>query len=86
MVNLKTLPEDVARTVRNLKVDQVSRPIPTDKAFVIVKLIALPELSADDFDRLRDDIYAVLYEQKLQETMEIYLQKQRQKTFIDIRY
>lgn len=85
MVNLKDVPQAVADTVRNMKVGDVSGPIYTDNGLMIVKLIALPELSPDDFGASRDRIYQALYEEKIEETLTAYLQKERQKAFIEIR-
>ncbi len=85
MVSLKDLPQPVADTIRNLRVGDVSNPILTENGLVIVKLISLPELSASDFDGLRDRIYSALYDERIQETMNSYLEKERQKAFVEIR-
>lgn len=85
MINLKDLPPEIASTVRLLKVGDVSAPVIAGNALVIIKLIALPEIAAGDFDRLRDQIYSALYDQKIEETLESYLQKERQKAFVEIR-
>lgn len=85
MVNLKDLPPQVADVVRNMKVGDISHPILTGNAVVIVKLISLPEISAGDFEKLRDEIYSALYDQKIEETLKGYLAKERQKAFIEIR-
>lgn len=85
MVDLKSLPPAVSQTVRRMQVGQVSQPLLVDNAIVIVKVISLPEISADDFDRTRDDIYAALYDERIEETLYSYLSKERQKAFIDIR-
>jgi peptidyl-prolyl cis-trans isomerase SurA len=85
MIDLKDVPQAVADTVRNMKVGDVSTPIYTDNGLMIVKVIALPELSPDDFGAARDRIYQALYEEKIEETLAAYLQKERQKAFIEIR-
>lgn len=85
MVNLKDLPQPVADTIRTMKVGDVSYPIPTENGLVIVKLISLPELSASDFEGLRDRIYSALYDERIEETLGAYMQKERQKAFIEIR-
>ncbi len=84
MVNLKDLPESVALAVKALKPGEVSTPVATDKGLVIVKVIALPELSGSDFEKLRDDIYSALYDEKIQETLRSYLQRERSKAYIEI--
>ncbi|MBN1282617.1 MAG: SurA N-terminal domain-containing protein [Proteobacteria bacterium] len=84
MVDIKDLPEAVGAHVKNMAQGEVSPPIPIDKGLVIVKMIALPELSASDFEKLRDDIYSVLYERRVQETLRSYLQKERSKAYIEI--
>jgi len=83
-VELKDLPETVALTVKSLGQGEASMPIPTDNGLFIVKVISVPELSASDFDRLRDDIYNALYDEKIQETLRSYLQKERSKAYIEI--
>jgi peptidyl-prolyl cis-trans isomerase SurA len=85
MVNLKDLPPAIADAVRRMHVGEVSQPIPTDNGLFIVKLIALPEMAAGDFEQLRDRIYGVVYDERVEETMEAYLQKEKQKAFIEIR-
>lgn len=85
MVELKDLPPSVAQTVQNMKVGDTSIPIFTEKGLIIVKLIALPELSPEDFTASRDRIYQRIYEERADETLQAYLQKERQKAFIEIR-
>lgn len=85
MMDLKEVPAGIAQTVREMKVGQVSNPIFANNALAIVKLISLPELSAKDFDGLRDDIYASVYDERIQETFNSYMLEERQKAYIDIR-
>lgn len=85
MIDLKKLPTLVSATIRKMQVGQISQPILADNAIVIVNLISLPEISAGDFERTRDDIYAALYDERIEETLYSYLSKERQKAFIDIR-
>lgn len=85
MVDLKDLPLEVSNAVKSLKVGETSNPILTGNAVIIVKLISLPEISADDFEKLRDDIYAALYDRKIEETLTNYLAKERQKAFVEVR-
>ncbi len=85
MVDLKDMSPAVADVVRSLSVGQVSAPVLDKNAVVIVKLISLPEISAKDFEALRDNIYAALYDERLDFTLRGYLQKERQKAFIEIR-
>lgn len=84
-VDLKNLPPLVGATVRKMQVGQISQPLLVDNAIAIVKVISLPEISAGDFERTRDDIYAALYDERIEETLYSYLSKERQKAFIDIR-
>lgn len=85
MVNLKDLPFEVSQTIKGMRIGEASNPILVGEALVIIKLIALPEISSGDFDRMRDDIYNALYEQKIEETMKNYLAKERQKVFVEVR-
>lgn len=85
MVNLKTVPPEIARATAELDVGDVSRPLLLDDSVRIIKLVALPELSASDFDRLRDDIYGALYDERIHDELNNFLLKERRKAFIDIR-
>lgn len=85
MVNLKDIPPEAANAVRNMKVGDVSQPIFTGNALLIIKLISLPEISSGDFEKLRDEIYSAIYDQKIDETLQSYLAKERQKAFIEVR-
>lgn len=85
MISLKDLPPAVGQTVQNMKVGDVSQPIFTENGLIIVKLISLPELSPEDFSASRDRIYQMIYEERADETLQAYLQKERQKAFIEIR-
>jgi len=85
MVDLKDLPQIVADTVRTMKIGDVSKPIFTGRALVIVKLISLPEISAADFDKMRDNIYGAMYDSRMDQTLNSYILKERQKAYIDIR-
>lgn len=85
MVNLRDLPQPVAEEVRKMRAGDVSNPIFVGDALVIVKVVALPELSAKDFDRLRDVIYESVYDERIDETLRNYLMRERQRAFIEIR-
>ena len=85
MMNLKELSPPIRDAVRQLGVGEVSNPILAENSVVIVKLISLPELSAKDFEKLRDEIYAALYDERIEETLNGYLRRERQKAFIEIR-
>lgn len=85
MMNVKDLSPEVAQVVRTLAVGEVSNPILSGSAVVIVRLVSLPEIAAGDFDRMRDQIYASLYDQRIEETLANFLQKERQKAFVEVR-
>lgn len=85
LIDLKELPPIVADTVRRMTIGDISNPIFTGNSLIIVKLISLPEISAGDFEKLRDNIYSALYDERIEETLTSYLLKERQKAFIEIR-
>lgn len=85
MMNLKDLSPPVRDAVRYMGIGEVSNPILAGDSVVIVKLISLPELSAKDFEKLRDEIYAAVYDERIEETLSGYLKRERQKAFIEIR-
>ena len=85
MVNMKDLPPIIAGTVKQLGVGDISNPFLSSNNVVIIKLISLPELSASDFDKLRDEIYSALYDERIDETLQSYLRRERQKAFVEVR-
>jgi len=85
MITLKSLPAPVAEAIRSMEIGSVSLPIFTGKAIAVIKLISLPEISAKDFSRLRDDIYSALYDKRIEQTLKAYIAKERLKAFINIR-
>ena len=85
MMNMKDLQPEIANILRTMKIGDVSNPALVGNSVVIVKLISLPEIAAGDFDKVRDQIYSALYDQKIEETLTSYLQRERQKAFIEIR-
>ena len=85
MMNLKDLSPPVRDAVRYMGIGEVSNPILAGDSVVIVKLISLPELSAKDFEKLRDEIYAAVYDERIEETLNGFLKRERQKAFIEIR-
>lgn len=84
-VDLKSLDPLVASAVRRLKIGEVSPPIVSPERIVVVRLIALPEISAKDFEKLRDDIYNALYDERVGEELGNYLLQQRRRAYIDLR-
>jgi peptidyl-prolyl cis-trans isomerase SurA len=85
MIDLKDLPPVVGDTIKAMKVGDVSNPILAGNTLAVVKIISLPEISAEDFDKMRDDIYAALYDERIQETFDNYIQKEKHKAYIEIR-
>lgn len=85
MISLKDMPQPVADTVRNMKVGDISNPIFTENGLMIVKIISLPDLAPEDFMASRERIYQAIYEVRMEETLQAFLQKERQKAFIEIR-
>lgn len=85
LVTTKDLAPEVSRALSMLKPGEVSRPILTQQAIVIIKLLGYPELGSSDFEKLRDAIYNSMYEVRAETELQSYLAKQRQRTFIDIR-
>jgi len=84
MVDIKDLPPEVAGAVKNMATGDVSYPIAVERGLIIVKVVSLPELSASDFEKLRDEIYSALYDKRIKETLRSYLQKERRKAYIAI--
>ena len=85
MLPVKDLQPELQAAVKSLKIGEVSNPFVLGNALVIVKLIALPEIGSGDFDKVRDQIYGALYDQKIEETLASFLQRERSKAFIEVR-
>jgi peptidyl-prolyl cis-trans isomerase SurA len=85
MVTMKDLPPVMSGTVKQLRIGDISNPFVSGNNVVIIKLISLPELSASDFDKLRDEIYSALYDERIDETLHNYLRRERQKAFVEVR-
>ena len=85
MINLKDVAPEVASTIGTMQIGDISKPILTEQGFVIVKLIALPNLTSADFEKLRDQIYGALYDERVNEALKAHLDKQREKAYVDIR-
>lgn len=84
-VQLADLPKIVAGVVKRMPEGAVSDPLPTDGGIVIVKVIDWPDISDDDFNTVRDSIYQKLYETKIDDATDSYLQRLRQRAYVEVR-
>lgn len=85
MVNISDLPSMVGEMVRSLPAGGVTPPIPTDNAIVIAKVVAWPQLSAEEFEKVRDTIYDRLQNERISDALKAYVQRAKQDAYIEIR-
>ncbi len=85
MMDVSVLPIPVSKAIRTMTIGDISQPILTNHAIVIVKIISLPELSASNFTKLKNTIFDALYNERMKSTLKTYLNKKRHQAFIDIR-
>ena len=85
VVALADLPQPVAAAVKGMPAGMVTNPTPTDSAVIIAKIIEWPAAADDNFDAVRDTIYQKMYDERMKEALDGYLQKMRQTAYIDVR-
>ncbi len=85
VVALADLPQAVAAAIKGMPAGMVTNPTPTDTAVIIAKIIEWPALANDNFDTVRDTIYQKMYDERLKEALDGYLQKMRQTAYIELR-
>lgn len=85
IVSIKDLQPQVAEAARVLSVGQASGPIVTQAGIVIIKVTGRGKTSVKDFPDLREDVYNVLYEDKMQSAVKGYIKQLRKTAQITIK-
>lgn len=78
------LPEIVA-ALEKMKTGEISDPILSPAGIHIIQLIDRAKATESDFEKLKDQIYNKMYEQRVTEELNLYLAEQRKKTYVEIR-
>lgn len=85
VVEPSKLSPEVSRELEKMKPGQVSDPILSPNGILIIHLVDRAQATEGDFEKMRDQIYEKMYEQRLNEEMDQYLTELRRKTFIEVR-
>lgn len=85
VVNVKDLQPKISEVARQLQIGQVGMPILTASGIIIIKVLDRAKASLKDFSNVRNDVQNVLYQQKIQRTIEAFVKKERKATQIEIK-
>lgn len=84
VVDPKSLPPEIAGAITSMRSGDISPPIVTKGAIAIVMVMERGEATTKDFERLKDQIYNILYEQRMQDAMKAYTAQLRQNAYVQI--
>lgn len=84
-IEVNKLSPPLPEVVKSLEPGKFSPPVMTKEGIVIIKLLGLSKLTADAFDKIRDQIYDELFDSKINEELISFLQEQRRSSYIEIR-
>ncbi|MBI2346071.1 MAG: peptidylprolyl isomerase, partial [Deltaproteobacteria bacterium] len=85
VVEPTTLHPQVARAIARMQVGEVSDPIPSQTGYHILKLLDRGATSGADYQRLKEQIQQVIYQQKMAGAIEQYVRQLRQKSYVEIK-
>lgn len=80
----KLLPE-ISAALENMKVGQISDPIMSPAGVHIIYLIDRARPTEADFEKMKEQVYNRMYDQKMMEALGQYLSEQRKKTFVQVK-
>lgn len=84
VVDPKSLPPEVAAAILPLRAGDIAPPVVTRGAIVIAMVMERSEATDKDFERLKDQIYNILYDQRMQDTMKSFVAHLRQQAYVQI--
>src|SRR4030095_4346251 len=84
-VSYSSLSPQLANEIGRLDKGQVTEPVRTSAGFLIVKLLDKPEAGLQGSEQVKGRIRDRIYELKLQEEMQKYVDQLKGKAFIDIK-
>jgi peptidyl-prolyl cis-trans isomerase SurA len=84
-VSFSGISPQVANELQKLDAGQVTEPIRTQAGFLVVKLLEKPEVGLKGSDEIKARIRDRIYEIKLQEELQKYVDQLKGKSFIEIK-
>jgi peptidyl-prolyl cis-trans isomerase SurA len=84
VVDPKTLQPEVAAAVIPLRAGEITQPIVTKTGVIIAMALERSEATDKDFERLKDQIYNILYEQRMQDVMKAFVSQLRQNSYVQV--
>lgn len=84
IVDPKTLPSEISSAIIPMKSGDISDPIITKNAIAIVMVIDRGEATDKDYERLKDQIYSILYDQRMQDALKAFVAQLRQNAYVQI--
>ncbi len=84
VVDPKSLPPEIAGALLSMHSGDISSPIVTKGAITIVMVVERSEATDKDFERLKDQIYNILYDQRMQDALKAYVAQLRQNAYVQI--
>jgi len=85
MIEVKDLPPPLPDAIPQLSPGDVSQPIYTQEGIFIIKLISFGKMTSDAFEKIREKIYEQLFDQRVSEEITNFVQKEKKKSYIEIR-
>lgn len=84
VVDPKTLPSEVGNALLSMRSGDVSPPIVSKTAITFVMVLEGSDATDRDFERLKDQIYSILYDQRMQDAIKSYVAQLRQNAYVQI--
>lgn len=84
IVDPKTLPQEVANAIMSLKSGEIGTPVIARGAIIIPMVVERSEATDKDFERLKDQIYNIIYDQRMQDAMKAFVAQLRQKSYVQV--
>lgn len=85
VIDPATMQPEVAKVILPMQVGEISKPIVTANSINIVMVLDRGAATDKDFARLKDQIYNILYDQRMQSAMRSYVAQLRQKSYVEIK-
>lgn len=84
IVDPKSLQPEIASALLPMHSGDISAPIVTKTAIAIVMVVERSDATSKDFERLKDQIYNILYDQRMQDAMKAYTAQLRQNAYVQV--
>ena len=80
----RQLKPEIQEAVLNLKLGTASAPVLLDGKFYIFELNSLAAASQQSFSKVKDKVYAYLFDKKMQESLDKWLEEIKNKSYIKV--